>query len=156
MNYHVLGVLPPGIEVLDGGGLTSPRDSGKLRSTLKIHEGGPKLNRRERDERYDRSQVEKSEAEARKAEHEAEIGRRAATFDDVSMTVGLALRALDRVENTEDLQTWKYKHSVRLGELRPKIAEYMNDVSADLPWEKAQEEYRDLLYAARDTYQRPA
>lgn len=43
MNYHVLGVLPPGVEVLDGGGLTSPRDSGKLRSTLKIHEGGPKL-----------------------------------------------------------------------------------------------------------------
>lgn len=44
MNYHALGVLPPGVEVLDGGGLTSARDSGKLRSTLKIHRKGPTMH----------------------------------------------------------------------------------------------------------------
>lgn len=43
MNYHALGVLPPGVEVLDGGGLTSARDSGKLRSALKIHRKGPNM-----------------------------------------------------------------------------------------------------------------
>lgn len=55
MNYHVLGVLPPGVEVLDGGGLTSARDSGKLRSTLKIHEGGPKLTDTKQHREYEAS-----------------------------------------------------------------------------------------------------
>lgn len=156
MNYHVLEVLPPGVEVLDGGGLTSPRDSGKLRSTLKIHEGGPKLTGEERLRRTTKAKVEHLEADSQKAVHEAEQARRAATVDDVAMTVHLALRALDRVTNTDALQAWKHKHSARLGKLRPRIAEYLSDVHADLPWEKAREEYRDILFAARDTYQRPA
>ena len=42
MDYHALGLLPPTMEVLDGGSsgaLTPPADSGKLRDSLTLHAG---------------------------------------------------------------------------------------------------------------------